>query len=607
MNERITENIVRDELDKKGYRSDETITIEEQKSQNPIIQKCLKNASKSGKGSGKPEFLIQSAKEKDFIIIVECKADVNKHQSANLDKYADFAVDGVLNYAAYLSKEFNVIAIAVSGQSKDSLKISTFLWVKQATTYKPLVESGKPVEKILPFSKYITISTSNPDIEKKRYEDLIAFSRELHNYVRDYAKLSGTEKPLLVSGTLMALQDKAFGKNYRDFESKILSRELLNALKREIESADLPKAKVPNLLQPYSFMTVHPELAKFDKQANTSPLQQIVSDIETHVKPFITAHHHFDVLGQFYGEFLRYANGDKSLGIVLTPKHIAELFAKIANLTPQDTVLDICTGTGGFLISSMVEMTKKAKSDDEVKRIKAEGLVGVEQQPNMFALAASNMILRGDGKANLFQGSCFDAAITKEIKSRNATVGMMNPPFSQKGEGLSELDFALHLLGCLKEGATGIIIVPISCAIEPSKQKEKLLENHTLEAVMSMPNDLFHPINVVTCIMVFTAHKPHNSNPRHKTWFGYWRDDGFIKTKHQGRIDSLNRWEEVEEKWLSAYANRDEILGLSVKHKVTAKDEWCAEAYMETDYSSLTEQDFMKYVKDYILFSVQDK
>jgi hypothetical protein len=107
--------------------------------------------------------------------------------------------------------------------------------------------------------------------------------------------------------------------------------------------------------------------------------------------------------------------------------------------------------------------------------------------------------------------------------------------------------------------------------------------------------------------MVFTAHKPHNSNPRHKTWFGYWRDDGFIKTKHQGRIDSLNRWEEVEEKWLSAYANRDEILGLSVKHKVTAKDEWCAEAYMETDYSSLTEQDFMKYVKDYILFSVQDK
>ena len=61
MNERITENIVRDELEKKGYRSDETITIEEQKSQNPIIQKCLKNASKSGKGSGKPEFLIQSA------------------------------------------------------------------------------------------------------------------------------------------------------------------------------------------------------------------------------------------------------------------------------------------------------------------------------------------------------------------------------------------------------------------------------------------------------------------------------------------------------------------------------------------------------------------
>lgn len=607
MNERITENIVRDELEKQGYRADDTITIEEQKSQNPIIQKCLKNASKSGKGSGKPEFIIQSSKEKDFLIIVECKADTSKHESPNFDKYAEFAVDGVLNYAAYLSKEYSVIAIAVSGQSKRDLKISVFLWVKQANTYKPLEDNGKPIERILPFAKYIQVATRNPDVEKKRYEDLIAFSRDLHNYVRDYAKLSGAEKPLLVSGTLMALQDKAFGKNYRDYDAKSQPRELINALKREIENADLPKAKIPNLLQPYSFITVHPELAKVDKQTNESPLQHIIADVETHVKPFITAHHNFDVLGQFYGEFLRYANGDKSLGIVLTPKHIAELFAKLANLSPQDTVLDICAGTGGFLIASMVEMTKKSTTEDEVKRIKADGLVGVEQQPNMFALAASNMILRGDGKANLFQGSCFDAAITKEIKSRNANVGMVNPPFSQKGEGLSELDFALHLLNCLSEGGTGIIILPISCAIEPSREKEKLLEQHTLEAVMSMPNDLFHPINVVTCIMVFTAHKPHNSNPRHKTWFGYWRDDGFVKTKHQGRVDTLNRWVEIEEIWLSAYLNQDEILGVSVKHKVTAKDEWCAEAYMQTDYSNLTEQDYMKYVKDYILFSIQDK
>jgi len=88
------------------------------------------------------------------------------------------------------------------------------------------------------------------------------------------------------------------------------------------------------------------------------------------------------------------------------------LFCELANVTKKDTVLDICAGTGSFLISAMHSMLKTAHTEDERKEIKKYRLIGIENSPKMFSLAASNMILRGDGKANLHQGSCFDEAIT---------------------------------------------------------------------------------------------------------------------------------------------------------------------------------------------------
>lgn len=61
--------------------------------------------------------------------------------------------------------------------------------------------------------------------------------------------------------------------------------------------------------------------------------------------------------------------------------------------------------------------------------------------------------------------------------------------------------------------------------------KKKLLEKHTLEAVLSMPNELFFnsKVSVVSCVMVLTAHRPHPKSKQ--TYFGYYKDDGFIKRK----------------------------------------------------------------------------
>ena len=134
--------------------------------------------------------------------------------------------------------------------------------------------------------------------------------------------------------------------------------------------------------------------------------------------------------------------------------------------------------------------------------------------------------------------------------------------------------------------------------------KRKLLQSHTLEAVMSMPLDLFHDsdVGVVTCVMVINAHRPHPAGK--KTWFGYWRDDGFVLTKHRGRVDLNGKWSGVRSRWLAAYRNHEIIDGESAMEEVTPQDEWCAEAYMETDYSVLSAADFEKELRKYAAFRI---
>jgi hypothetical protein len=83
--------------------------------------------------------------------------------------------------------------------------------------------------------------------------------------------------------------------------------------------------------------------------------------------------------------------------------------------------------------------------------------------------------------------------------------------------------------------------------------------------------------------LVFRAHQPHEQAET-ATWFGYWKDDGFLKTKHNGRVDLKHTWPAIRDNWLDGYRNSREVAGHSVLHRVTADMEWCAETYMETDY-----------------------
>ena len=624
-NERVTESLVRERLRKLGYYDPaNAVKVDEQKSAIEAVTKLLKQASKTGGGGkGAPEFIISDPENNGFLLIVECKANTNDHVSAevaaillgtNFGESAEskakrvvrYAADGVLHYAQHLSREFSVVALAVSGQSDKGLKVSTYLYPKDPKgTARPkelMAKTGARLDTIIPWNDYIEHATFDPTVQALRLEELMAFSRELHDFMRDHVKATESEKPLFVSGTLIALRNQAFAKSY-DLQSPAdLPNEWLRVISTEMEKAKLPGSKKTTMTQPYATIAAYPEIAKAHKKYPKGVLNELIKRLNEKVWPFMSMYHDFDVVGQFYGEFLKYTGGDKkALGIVLTPRHITELFAMLANVNKSSKVLDICAGTGGFLISAMHQMMRSATTEAEKESIRKDRLIGIEHLVNMFTLAASNMILRGDGKANLHQASCFDEAVTEAVTKLQCDVGLLNPPYSQRDEDLHEFYFIRHMLECLKTGGTGVVIVPMSCAVGLHPMKAEIMAHHTLEAVMSLPDELFYPVGTIACAMVFTAGIPHSISNK-KSWFGYWKRDGFSKTKHRGRVDASNSWPDIRSYWIESFRNREVHPGESVLRHVTALDEWCVEAYMETDYTKLSQADFEKVVKDFAVY-----
>jgi len=522
LSERKTEALVRERLRTLGYTEPENgITIEEQKSEIAKVKSLLSKASKNATGKpGYPEFIISNRKDTAFLTVFECKATGKKHESAQRDKLNEYAVDGVLHYARHLARHYTVVAVAVSGVTASAMKVSSFLIPAGGGDARELVnESGFPVTDILSWDDYYRLASFDPDVARKRHSDLLAFSRDLHELIWTKAKISEEDKPLLVSGTLIAIMNTDFKNTFGKLSAGAIQDAWLGAIKKELNKAEIPQAKKDTLLQPYSAIAVNPNLGEPDsrtaKEYPGGVFKEIIGRICDNVWPYISVYHDFDVVGQFYGEFLKYTGGDKkALGIVLTPRHIAELFSLLANVGPKSKVLDICAGTGAFLISAMQHMLRKSVTEAERTDIKKNRLLGIENNPKMFALAASNMILRGDGKANLHQASCFDDAVIAAIKKARPNVGLLNPPYAQSKSDaeLHELYFVKQMLDCLVPGSIGVSIQPMSCAISPHSAREEVLKHHTLDAVMSMPDELFYPVGTVPCIMVWIAGKPHSES-----------------------------------------------------------------------------------------------
>lgn len=593
-----TENLVRDYLRERGYYDSTDIVVEEKKSDNPKIDKLLKNASKKGNKQGYPEFIISSKIRSEFIIVIECKADVLKHVSLTMDFYADYAVDGALLYASFLAKEYDVLAIGVSGETANELAISHYFYLKGTNRYYSIFS-----DKILPFEQYYDGAIQSDYKLNQDYDKLVAYTRTLNELLHG-KNIKESERALLISGILISLRSDAFKTGYMKHKSaKSLVENLYSTVSSELTQSDIASSNVEKLKLAFDFIKSNMSLT--DETQGKEFTERLISDIDKEINSFMQTHKYFDAISQFYIEFMRYANADKGLGIVLTPPHITDLYAELADINKDSVVFDNCCGTGGFLVSAMKKMIKEAKGDKEKeKKIKEKQVIGIEYQNSIYALLISNMIIHRDGKTSMYPGDCFKES--EKVKQKySPSIGLLNPPYKTKGTPIEELEFVLNNLDALKEGGKCVALVPMSCVTETTgiakELKRRILEQHTLEAVMSMPDELFYgQTNVVTCTMVIIAHKPHPAGK--KTWFGYWKNDNFVKVKNKGRIDKFNKWDTNKNEWVNTFTNREVKKGYSLMQEVAANDEWCVEAYMETDYSELSEAEFVEVVKNYVAY-----
>ncbi|UUR83919.1 SAM-dependent methyltransferase [Clostridium perfringens] len=648
----LTDRLVQHLLDKSG--------IEEyhiQYAGYDIVLDALKGASKSGNGHGIPDF---NFLQEDFLVLIEDKLDLDKlestykdgvgntHLSFNEKDVQNYAVNGAVYYAQKVLENENlfekIIAIGVVGGHR-RYKIQPYYVDRKG--YKKLGELVSfdvfTKDKINEYYR-VNVLGEISDAQKELRE-INDIASQLHEDLRTFGKLGSDNKATVVSAILLALKagllpESLTGKDSEDdsseWDGKIIYRKVESYINRlNIQ----PVSKKEILLNQFKEIETNKILNTRRKDlANKTPLRKFAETLNNDVLHHIVNGSEYDILGQFYSEFVRYGGSDGSdLGIVLTPQHVTSLMAELIDVNPDDNVLDPAMGTASFPISSMNRMislvnSTKLLSESEKKRkineIRLNRIYGIEVDSKLFSIALTNMILRGGENSNLHRDDIFHCSLlknkdtsketTKDNKEKDLFITkiLMNPPYSQAKKSTSknesEMHFILQALTFLKHGGKAAFIVPQSSMTQGPKGvskkeyiqlKQDLLDNNTINAVITMNSQTFYPKATDTVIVIITKGIPQQDK---RTIFYDYRNDGYTLNHHIGlqpdgtELDKRKRLIDVINDKIDVDSS------IAVKHSITAEDEWL-HSYFYFNDSIPEEKDFYNSMAEYLSFEFRMK
>lgn len=325
----------------------------------------------------------------------------------------------------------------------------------------------------------------------------------MHNH-----NITAPQRVLYVSGMLLSMQN-IIDKNGNKIQDGLVPEDLkgiqtetkrdgvqiVNQIKEFLAFRDIPIDKQSLMLSSFNEISKdaqRDEITELDKEISkllkekASSNKQIFTFIYHNIFLSIDAMAgHLDIMGEMYSEFLKYALGDgKEIGIVLTPPYVTKMMATILDVNQHSKVMDLATGSAGFLISSMELMIqdvermygkKTTESEIKIDNIKKKQLLGVELNAEMFTLAATNMILRGDGSSNIQKGNTFSTP-EKLYTDFKANKLLLNPPFSFEENGMPFIAFGLNKM---EDGGLGAIIIQDSAGSGKAiKTNQSILKKH---------------------------------------------------------------------------------------------------------------------------------
>ncbi len=602
---------------------------------------ALKGASKSLKGKqGIPDFNFQSGR---FHILIENKKDFSKLETfdendnllMDIHSIQEYAVNGAVHYAKWVVEHSSIydkiFALGIVGSPR-RYKIQPY--------YVENGENGiiiKRLSDVLSFDnfreenieEYYKVSVLG---ELSRYQEELKNINEIaysiHEDLRNYGNLGADNKATVVSAILLALRH---GLTANQLLGGVDSNSDGNTIFRAIEDElnilyQVRSKKIGSLLDTFRFITTDVRLnTKLVELGNKTPLWHFTDCLSKEVYHRVVNGTPFDILGSFYSEFVKYGGNDGSdLGIVLTPLNVTSLMADLIEITPTDTVIDPATGTGAFLIASMQKMIEQVEQDDvnyktsedkkrAIKKIKSENLYGIELKSKLYAISATNMILRNDGRAHLEEGDMFHLSLENDGKFDKL---LMNPPYSQAKtkvtSHLSEMNFMLKALSRLKHGGRAAFIVPQSTVTSGPKAvkdadyrelKQELLDNNRIIAVITMNPKTFYPYGTSPIVIVLEHGVPQKDN---RSILYDFRDDGNVLNPHLGMLEDSTAIEK-RKRLLDTIKDKIDVDGVnSIKTTLTADDEWL-HSYFYFDDSIPTQRDFLSALRDYATFEYNMK
>lgn len=579
---------------------------------------------------------------------VENKTKDNKPCYANIKKYA---VNGAIHYAdaiiKYTDSYKDVIAIGVNGYYDHNdfiwesevyyLSAENYFIPKKMDCYTNSDLSFLQLENRNSLLENIeNLYLTDDEIQQRisELENTIEINlTSLNQEMQDTHQISEDYRVKLICGLIMAGLGVEKDGNILVKSLEIVDLKgdngskshdgwvILNKIESFLNEKNIPTEKREMIIGVLSQVFIHSNLhAAINGE---SKLKKIYSKVKHEILPFFNQKYHIDFTGKLYNvlnAWVKVPDGNQN-DVVLTPRYVTELMAKLAKVNKDSYVWDYATGSAGFLISSMKLMIKDAentiKSPDELKRkikdIKCKQLLGVEKLPDIYMLAVLNMLLMGDGSTNIIHKNSlteFDGKYEQgENKDKDfpANVFLLNPPYSAEGRGFIFVNKALKRMS---NGRAVVLIKDTAGSGQGLPYTKEILQKNSLIASIKMPDIFYGKAGVLTNIYVFDIGTPHNEKQIVK--FIDFSNDGYERTDRKKAKKNLKNIDNAEERYeeivnvilygkqhLNYYTDEE-----YVEDTITLNgDDWTFAQHKKIN-TIPTENDFRKIVKDYLSWKI---
>lgn len=236
-----------------------------------------------------------------------------------------------------------------------------------------------------------------------------------------------------------------------------------------------------------------------------------------------------DLLGAAYEYLLKHFADEsgKKGGQFYTPNQVVRLLVQLMKPKEGMSIYDPTVGSGGMLIQAHQYIEEQGQNADNLE------LSGQESDPTVVAICKMNIILHNITKYTVEYGD----TLAEPLNEKNGQLiqfdrVIANPPFSQNYNRAAmkyqsrftygfapetgkkgDLMFVQHMLASCKDDGKVVVVMPHGVLFRGGKEKdirEKMLNADVLEAIISLPPQLFYGTGIPACIMVFNKRKPDN-------------------------------------------------------------------------------------------------